>query len=312
MKKKIIFMGTPDYANKILLKLIQSDFIEVIAIFTQPDKPVGRKKILTSPIVKLTGEKYSIQIFQPHRLKDEQELIKKLNPDFIVVAAYGQIFPKTILDITHAINLHTSILPKYRGASPIQQTIINNDLEAGVTVMKMEIGLDSGDILAVSRTSISNNCNVIQLYEKLTVMASEIIIDVLINYNDLKPFRQQRVDATYCKKILKSDGLISFENEDNHSIYRKYLAFQEWPNIYLENSLKLIEIELGSKNHNSIAGKIIDIGKNYIEVACRIGTILIKKVQPKSKKVMDIKSYMNGYRLNKNDFLMKINMKKIK
>jgi methionyl-tRNA formyltransferase len=277
-------MGTPDYANKILLKLIQSDFIEVIAIFTQPDKPVGRKKILTSPIVKLTGEKYSIQIFQPHRLKDEQELIKKLNPDFIVVAAYGQIFPKTILDITHAINLHTSILPKYRGASPIQQTIINNDLEAGVTVMKMEIGLDSGDILAVSRTSISNNCNVIQLYEKLTVMASEIIIDVLINYNDLKPFRQQRVDATYCKKILKSDGLISFENEDNHSIYRKYLAFQEWPNIYLENSLKLIEIELGSKNHNSIAGKIIDIGKNYIEVACRIGTILIKKVQPKSKK----------------------------
>jgi methionyl-tRNA formyltransferase len=111
MRKKIIFMGTPDYANKILIKLIQIDFIEIIAIFTQPDKPVGRKKILTPPIVKLTAEKYSIPIFQPHRLKDEQETIRKLNPDFIIVAAYGQILSQEILDIAPAINLHTSILP---------------------------------------------------------------------------------------------------------------------------------------------------------------------------------------------------------
>jgi methionyl-tRNA formyltransferase len=304
MRKKIIFMGTPDYANKILIKLIQIDFIEIIAIFTQPDKPVGRKKILTPPIVKLTAEKYSIPIFQPHRLKDKQETIQKLNPDFIVVAAYGQILSQAILDIAPSINLHTSILPKYRGASPIQQTIINNDFEAGVTAMKMELGLDSGDILAISRTLISKDCDVIQLYDKLTIMASELIIDVLKNYNNLNPLPQQRVDSSYCKKISKSDGLISFENEDSNSIYRKYLAFKEWPNIYLESGLKLIEIEIGAENHNSIAGKILEINKNSIEVACKTGTILIKKVQPKSKKAMDIKSYLNGYRLNQNDFFI--------
>ena len=148
---KIIFMGTPDYAEAILKTLINTDKIDVVAVYTQPDKPVGRKKVMTSPSVKVLANENNIDVYQPSRLRNE-DVVKELQTiecDYIVVAAYGQILPQEILDHAPCINLHASILPQYRGASPIQQTLLNDDKQTGVTAMRMDIGLDTGDILKI-------------------------------------------------------------------------------------------------------------------------------------------------------------------
>jgi len=291
-------MGTPEYADKILEKLILDSNFEIIAVFTQPDKPVGRKKIITQPPVKITAVKNDIPVFQPHRLRESAETIKNLNPDFIVVGAYGQILSQEILDIAPSINLHTSILPKYRGASPIQQALLNGDSETGVTAMKMNIGLDTGDILKIEKVKISDSWLLEDLYQKLTDMAGDLIIDVLKNYDNLTPIPQKDSDATHCGKILKTDGKISFQNADE--VLRKYRAFTPWPSIYLNNGMKLLHIAQGIDGTFE-SGKILKVGKNSILVGCENGSIEIFEVQPKSKNKMSMQSYINGRKLKVGD-----------
>jgi len=292
---RIIFMGTPEYADKILEKILQEKNFEVVGVFTQPDKPVGRKKVITPPPVKIRAEKNSIPVFQPQKLRDAVDKIRSLNPDFIVVGAYGQILTQDILDIAPSINLHTSILPKYRGASPIQQTLLNGDKETGVTAMKMDRGLDTGDILAVSRVQIDNSWKLEELYQKLTDMAGELIVDVLNRYSDLKPIPQNSSDASHCGKILKSDGEISFKLSSKN-IIQKFKALTPWPSIYLQNGLKLLDISK-SKDGSFLQGEILEVGKDFISVGCKNGSIQIKEVQPKSKSRMSVISYINGKRL---------------
>jgi len=291
-------MGTPEYADKILEKLILDSNFEIIAVFTQPDKPVGRKKIITQPPVKITAVKNDIPVFQPHRLRESAETIKNLNPDFIVVGAYGQILSQEILDIAPSINLHTSILPKYRGASPIQQALLNGNSETGVTAMKMNIGLDTGDILKIEKVKISDSWLLEDLYQKLTDMAGDLIIDVLKNYDNLTPIPQKDSDATHCGKILKTDGKISFQNADE--VLRKYRAFTPWPSIYLNNGMKLLHIAQGIDGTFE-SGKILKVGKNSILVGCENGSIEIFEVQPKSKNKMSMQSYINGRKLKVGD-----------
>ena len=153
MKYKIVYMGTPHYAKEILDTLIHAEDMEVSLVLTQPDRPVGRKKVLTPPWVKVLALEHGIEVLQPNRLSDEgiEDAIKNVKPDFIVVAAFGQILPKTILDIAPCINLHASLLPQYRGASPVQQSLLNGDEKTGVTSMLMEEGLDTGHMLEKSR-----------------------------------------------------------------------------------------------------------------------------------------------------------------
>ncbi len=293
----IIFMGTPDYAQKILERLLEESNINVVAVYTQPDKPVGRKKIMTAPEVKVLAEEKNIPVYQPNRLRDEEVVVELLTIecDYIVVAAYGQILPRAILDHAPCINLHASILPQYRGASPIQQTLLNDDKQTGVTAMLMEEGLDTGDILKIETIDVPKSMMVETLFDELTLLATRLTVDVLNNFESFSAKKQDEHQATHCKKITKKDGKVDFESA--YEVYNKYRAFTPWPGIYLESGMKLKKIELMDKCSLYEAGKILEINSDNIVVACTKGVLRIFTVQPQSKKEMSVISYINGKRL---------------
>ena len=297
----VIFMGTPDYAEKILKRLISEANINVVAAYTQPDKPVGRKKVMTEPLVKTLAKENDIEVYQPTRLRDEETVMEllKIECDYIVVAAYGQILPRSILDHAPCINLHASILPQYRGASPIQQTLLNDDKTTGVTAMLMEEGLDTGDILKIETIDVPKDMMVETLFDALTEVATNLTVEVLENFTSYAPVKQNDDESTHCKKISKKDGEVAFN--DAHELYNKYRAFTPWPGVYLENGLKLKRIELEDKCALYKAGTILEINSDNILVACEKGSIKIYTVQPQSKKEMDILSYINGKRLTLED-----------
>ena len=299
----VIFMGTPDYAQKILQRLIQTEDINVVAVYTQPDKPVGRKRIMTPPEVKTLALEHNIEVYQPNRLRDEEVVAKLLTIecDYIVVAAYGQILPRAILDHAPCINLHASILPQYRGASPIQQTLLNDDKITGVTAMLMEEGLDTGDILKIDTMNVPKDMMLGTLFDNLTEIASNLTLEVLQNFKKLTPQKQLETEASHCKKISKQDGLVVFD--DAHKLYSKYRAYTPWPGIYLENGLKLKKIDLTDKCALGKSGTILEINKDNILVACDKGVVRIYAVQPQSKKEMSVIAYINGKRLGIDDTL---------
>ena len=299
----IIFMGTPSYADEILKTLIAEDGINVVAVYTQPDKPVGRKKVLTPPPVKTTALENGIEVYQPNRLRDEQTVAEllKISCDFIVVAAYGQILPKEVLDHAPCINLHASILPAYRGASPIQQTLLNGDSTTGVTAMLMDVGLDTGDIIKISEIEVGDDEMVATLFDRLTEIASKLTVDVLKNFSQYTPIKQDETLSSHCTKITKADGEVMFE--DANELYNKYRAFTPWPGIYLQSGLKLKKIALVEKDSKNEAGKILEVKKESIVVGCNSGALEIFDVQPESKKEMNIIGYLNGKRIGVEDTL---------
>ena len=303
--KKVIFMGTPDYAGVILEKMLDDKDINICAVFTQPDKPVGRKQALTPPYVKkiLLDKKSDIKIYQPNSLKDENIIneIKELAPDFIVVAAYGQILPKDILQIAPCINLHASLLPKYRGASPIQAVLLNDEKITGVTAMLMDEGLDTGEILAYSFVEITPKTIVSELFEKLSFSAAQLCITTLKEFDKIKPLKQFGALKSYSKKIKRSDGETEFKNAKE--IFTKYKAYTPWPGIYLENGLKIKKMSLLNETDTFKEGEILDIADNDITVGCKAGKIIIHRVQPPSKKEMSAKEYILGKRLKVGDTL---------
>ncbi|MDD2448319.1 MAG: methionyl-tRNA formyltransferase [Sulfurimonas sp.] len=294
---RIIFMGTPFYAKAILDKIIDTPNMEVVAVYTQPDKPVGRKKVMTPPVVKTLAQRHNIEVYQPQRLRDKEVVDELLGIecDFIVVAAYGQILPLEVLQHAACINLHASILPEYRGASPIQQTLLHGDDKTGVTAMLMDEGLDTGDILQIETISVEDDEMVEALFDRLTEVATKLTIDVLKNFDSLKAIKQDDSQASHCKKITKEDGKIEFL--DAQVIYNKYRAFTPWPGIYLDSGLKLKNISLEDATSTNKEGSILSIAKDSIVVGCKKGSIRVFMVQPASKKEMDILSYINGQRL---------------
>lgn len=299
----VLFMGTPDYAQEILLALIEDNEINVVGVYTQPDKPVGRKKVLTPPAVKVSALEYNLPLYQPQRLRDEDTIAEVLSIkcDFIVVAAYGQILPKEILDHAPCINLHASILPAYRGASPIQQTLLNGDTTTGVTAMLMDVGLDTGDILKIETLDVKADMMVEPLFDELTKIATTLTLDVVKNFSAYTPVVQDDEKSTHCKKITKKDGEVLFDNALN--LYNKYRAFTPWPGIYLSSGLKLKEIELIESSNNYKNGTILSIEKDGIVVGCNVGSIKVLRVQAPSKKEVDVLSYINGKRLGFEDTL---------
>ena len=302
-QKRVVFMGTPDYADKILEALIDDNEIEVISLFTQPDKPVGRKKVLTPPQTKVRALASNIPVYQPHSLKKEdyEAEIKDMNPDFIVVAAFGQILPKSILDIAPCINLHASLLPAFRGASPIQQSLLAGDKQTGVTAMLMDVGMDTGDIITSKSFDIPSEMLSFELFKSLTNIAVALTLDVLHAFESFDIKAQDDSKATYCKKISKADGEVTFS--DAEAVVNRYRAFTPWPGIYLPSGLKLKRIALAQTDVRFESGKIIKVEKNRIEVACEQGSVYIYSVQPVSKKEMDIASNLNGQRLGLDDTL---------
>lgn len=296
-------MGTPDYAEAILAKLIGTKDIDVVAVYTQPDKPVGRKKVLTPPVVKTLAQENNIDVYQPSRLRDEDVVdeLLKIETDYIVVAAYGQILPKAVLEHAPCINLHASILPQYRGASPIQQSLLNDDKQTGVTAMLMDEGLDTGDIIKIESMDIPKDMIVGELFDALTSIATDLTVDVLKNFNSYTPQKQDDSKATHCTKITKANGLVGFNNAKD--LYNMYRAYTPWPGIYLESGLKLKKISLVDTDKKGQAGKIVSVNKDSIDVSCLNGVLRIYKVQPQSKKEMDVLSYINGKRLSLEDNL---------
>ncbi|WNL28827.1 methionyl-tRNA formyltransferase [Arcobacter cryaerophilus gv. pseudocryaerophilus] len=299
-------MGTPSYASEILKELLNNKNYEVIGIFTQEDKPVGRKQLLTPPHIKqyCLENNINIPILQPKKLKDNLVAyiyIKESEPDFIVVAAYGQILPKEILNLAPCINLHASILPNYRGASPIQEGILNDDEYLGVTSMLMEEGLDCGDILGYSYLKNEKNMLVSEAFTKLSDLAAKLTITTLDNFDKLKPIKQNDSSASFCKKIKKEDGEVDFNCAKK--LFSKYKAYSFWPGIFLKSELKLKDIEFVENSSQNIAGEILEIAKDYILVGCNQGRLKIRTLQAPSKNSINSVEYIKGKRLTIGDIL---------
>ncbi len=301
---RVIFMGTPEYAQSILDRLLEESGIEVVMVVTQPDRPVGRKRVLSSPPVKESALRHGVEVLQPSSLRDEsiQRRMRDKSPDFIVVAAFGQILPREILEIAPSINLHASLLPAYRGASPIQQALLRGDRITGITAMLMEEGLDRGPALAYSYIEIDDSIRLGELTKRLTMAAAELTPKVLRRFEELEPLVQFDAQASYCAKILRSDGEIDFE--DASLIRRKYRAFEGWPGLFLPGGLKLIELEFPADSASYNPGEILDISDQSIDVGCRRGRLRICTLQPAGKRQMSAKAYCVGRGLKRGDYLL--------
>ncbi len=297
-------MGTPHYAREILNTLITAEDIEVSLVLTQPDRPVGRKKVLTPPSVKVLATEHNIKVLQPNRLSDEgmEEAIREANPDYILVAAFGQILPKNILDIAPCINLHASLLPQYRGASPVQQSLLNGDEKTGVTSMLMEEGLDTGDILEKVEFMIPEEMRLHALMQQLTENACELTLNTIRNFKNIIPEKQDEDKATLCKKIKKSDGEIDFE--DAVLIYNKYKAFEGWPGIFASNGTKFDGLVLLDRENKYKRCEILSFEEDSVIVGCGTGSLKIGSLQPASKKAMSAKAYCVGRGLKVGDIII--------
>ena len=304
MKYKIVYMGTPHYAKEILNTLIEAEDMDVKLVLTQPDRPVGRKKVLTPPPVKVLALEYEIPVLQPNRLSDEGivEAIKEAQPDFIVVAAFGQILPKSVLDIAPCINLHASLLPQYRGASPVQQSLLNGDEKTGVTSMLMEEGLDTGPMLEKIEFVIPEDMRLHALMAQLTTDACQLTLSTIRNYDNITAQVQDEAEATLCKKIKKSDGEVDFE--DASLIYNKYRAFEGWPGIFAADGTKFDGVSLVDKTSQNRVLEILSFDEESVVVGCRRGTLKIATLQPASKKAMSAKAYCVGRGLKVGDTLL--------
>ena len=231
---KIVYMGTPDFAVPALKKLAACGSHSVIAVFTQPDKPRGRKMILTPPDVKVCAEELGIPVYQPASMRSEEayDSLKELNPDVIVVAAYGQILPKRVLDLPKfgCVNIHGSLLPKYRGAAPIQQSVLDGEKITGVTTMLMDVGLDTGDILQTAKTEIGENETAGELFDRLAILGGELIIKTLdaLQNGTVTAQKQDEALSTHTSKIDKSLCPIDFTKPANE-VHNKVRGLNPWP-----------------------------------------------------------------------------------
>lgn len=300
----IVFMGTPDFAVPSLSKLCDSVH-NVLAVFTQPDKPVGRKQILTPPDVKVEALKRGIEVFQPDSLRDENsyEELKKLFPDVIVVVAYGKILPKNILDLPKyaCVNVHGSLLPKYRGASPIQSAVLNGDKVSGVTTMFMGEGMDTGDILMTAETEIGENETSAELFDRLALMGADLLLETLsgLENGTVKPVPQNESEATYTKKITKDLCPINWANS-NTEVHNQVRGLQTWPvaTAKLGNKdVKIHKTRLCDKGGE--AGAVICV--KPLTVACGSGSLIIDELQLSGKKRMTSESFLLGHPLKIGD-----------
>lgn len=300
-------MGTPSYATTILDALCHENDIEVVLLVTQQDKPVGRKQILTPPHTKawVLENGLHVEIYQPKTLRtvEAYEKIASLKPDFIVVAAYGQILPKAILDIAPCINLHASLLPKYRGASPIQSSLLANDIYTGVTSMLMEEGLDTGAMLGFSYLKTHDD-NASILFDKLAHLAAKLTLKTLKNFHQLSPIQQIDANASHCKKIKKEDGLVSFEMQSAQEVDTKFKALTPWPGLFLDSGLKLLDMQLMSLTQKGVKGTIYAFDKEGVQISCKEGILMLKSLQPFSKSPMNALDYIRGKRLSVGDILV--------
>ena len=302
---RVVYMGTPDFAVKPLEALINNNY-EVVGVFTQPDKPVGRKAILTPPPVKVVAENNNIPVFQPDSLKNGAgvEILEELKPDVVIVVAYGKILPKDFLEFAKhgCINIHGSILPEYRGAAPIQWSVLDGKEFAGVTSMQMNEGLDTGDILLVEKTKIKENETSGDLYERLTVLGADVLLKTLeaIKTNSLNPQKQDDSKSSYAKMLDKSLSKIDW-NLKASEVHNKIRGLDPWPvalTTFDGKNLKLFRSRLLSENYNKQAGSVIKSKDGIIVVCGDKKAVLITEVQLEGKKRMSAVDFSRGANLS--------------
>lgn len=300
---KVVYMGTPDFAVPPLRALVKAGY-EVVGVVTQPDKPKGRSKTLLPPPVKEEALKYNIPVYQPLKVREPEfmETLKNLAPDVIVVAAFGQIIPKAILDLPEfgCLNIHASLLPKYRGAAPIQQAVINGDKEAGVTIMKMGTGLDTGDMISRASVLLAEDETGGSLFDRLSELGAELLIKTLPSVFDGTAVYEPQPEESptpYAGMITKQMGLLDFQ-KDAETLERLVRGLNPWPSAYTYLNGKTLKIwkaaveKSGSEPENP--GTIIKADKDGIHVVCGQDILILQEVQLEGKKRMDAAAFLRG------------------
>jgi len=298
---RIIFAGTPDFAAKHLKKILSSHHY-VVGVFTQPDRPAGRGNKLTPSPVKVIAEQHNIPVFQPASLRPEenQSLIAQLNADLMVVVAYGLILPKAVLDMPKCgcINVHGSLLPKWRGAAPIQRSIWAGDKETGVTIMQMDVGLDTGDMLYKVSCPILASDTSATLYEKLAELGPDALLTTLdqISSKTAKAEKQDNLLATYAEKLSKEEAKLNWQLSAEQ-LERCIRAFNPWPVSYFiidEQPVKVWQASVINTEASQVPGTILQADKNGIQVATVQGILNLQVLQPAGKKAMPVQDLLNS------------------
>ncbi len=302
---KIVFMGTPDFAVPALKALADAGY-DISAAVTQPDRPKGRGGAVSMSPVKEEALSLGIPILQPHKASEPEfvDNIRRIGPDVIVVAAFGQILPKAVLDIPKygCINIHGSLLPKYRGAAPVQRAVINGDRTTGLTTMLMNEGLDTGDILETREIAVDDKETSGSLFDKLGAISGELICSTLegISKGTLKPVKQDDSESSYAARLDKEDGNIDW-SRDAVSIERLVRGLDPWPSAYTYldgRTLKIWEADaLPEKEMTGYAPGTLKVTDNGLEAATGSGTLVIKELQLEGKKRMDTASFLRGYHI---------------
>lgn len=299
---KIIFMGTPDFSVPVLNRLI-SDGYDVLAVVTQPDRPVGRKRVLTPPPVKVAAEKHNIPVYQPEKIRGSEELKKilELKPDIIVTAAYGQILPKELLEAPKlgCINVHASLLPELRGGAPIHYAILQGKQKTGITIMYMVEKLDAGDIISQVEIPISETDNVGTLHIKLSEAGAELLSETLpkIIKHEITPIPQKNDQATFAYNIKREQEKINW-SKSGEDIYNHIRGLNPWPVAYTMLEGSVVKVWLGEKvqlKKENQPGTIVDIQKDgFIVSTGNLTGIKIIELQPSGKKKMTAEQFLNG------------------
>lgn len=298
---KIIYMGTPDFAVPALESLYKEDF-QIPLVVTQKDRPRGRGKKLQPTAVKKKAMELGLDIYQPNNINSPEtiELLKEKSPDFIVVAAYGQILKKEILSIPKycCVNIHASLLPKYRGAAPIHWAIINGEEETGITIMEMEEGLDSGPILLQSSIKIKEQDDTEKIHNKLSILGSKLIVKALnkLKEGNIKKEEQNEEKATYAPKITKDMGKINW-NDKGVNIKNKVRGLKPWPSAYTEyegENMKIHDVTIVNKFVEGENGKVVKVSDEGIFVNCVDSCVVLKEIQMPGKKKLLVSEYLRG------------------
>ncbi|CAH7154077.1 10-formyltetrahydrofolate:L-methionyl-tRNA(fMet) N-formyltransferase [Vibrio chagasii] len=298
---RIVFAGTPDFAARHLAALLSSEH-EVIAVYTQPDRPAGRGKKLTASPVKNIALENNIPVYQPENFKSDEakQELADLNADIMVVVAYGLLLPQVVLDTPRlgCINVHGSILPRWRGAAPIQRSIWAGDKETGVTIMQMDIGLDTGDMLSIATLPIEATDTSASMYEKLAGLGPDALVECLADIASGKAVAEKQDDelANYAKKLSKEEARINWCDDAAH-IERCVRAFNPWPMSHFEaaeNSIKVWQSRVAEQTSDKAAGTILQADKTGIYVATGQGVLVLEQLQVPGKKAMSVQDILNS------------------
>lgn len=305
---RILFMGTPEFAE-ISLKALVEDNRNVVCIITQPDKPKGRGYEMAMPDVKVYALEKNIPVYQPETLKDEAilPLLEEYKPDVIIVVAYGKILPEYILNFPKygCINIHGSLLPKYRGAAPIQRAVIDGEKVSGVTSMYMEKGLDTGDMLIKKELPIGKKTTAGEYHDALALLGGEVLLETLdkLKEGTLTPEKQDDSLSTYASQLSKAEGEIDW-NKTNEEIYNKVRGLNPWPKAFSFINGKRFVIDFVYEcDEEGTAGEVLRADADGILVATGKGSVLIKELKIEGKKKMSAEDYLRGHRIEKGTLL---------